>query len=51
MPRDDSDRLTLLRMDMSLSRSSTSELVRFCQNLKFQVRKGESLRIDEIKEF
>ena len=48
---DDSDRLTLFRMDMSFSRSSISESVRFCQKFKFQVRGEKSPRMDEIGEF
>lgn len=32
---DDGDRLILLRMNMSLSRSSVSESVSFCLKLKF----------------
>ena len=49
--RDYGVRLTLLGMDMSLSRSSISISVRFGWKLKFQVRGEERPRTNEIGEF
>lgn len=47
--KDDSDRLTLLRM--SLLRSFIFELMRFCQKLNILLKGENGLRIDEIGEF